>query len=104
MNEQVLIEQYPFAEALSPMGERLGFTWLTFLPEVWVENFGEKMLEEMANAIKQDRLGKVQVLDAKEKYGTLRIYTDVSGDNLDRVIMKYEKESRKYPIGKEQSK
>lgn len=101
MNEQALIERYPFAEALSPMGERLGFTWLTFLPRIWVDSFGEKMLEEMANAIKQDRLGRVQVLDAKEKYGTLRIYTDVSGDNLDRVIVKYEKESRKYPISKE---
>lgn len=97
MTDKEIIEKYPFAEVYSIKGETLGYSWLELIPSVWSEAFGEQMLEDLAKAIKRSGAGRVHITDMKEKYGELRIQTDVYNEEIERVIDKYEKISRSIP-------
>lgn len=97
MTDREIIKKYPFAEVYSIKGEALGYSWLELIPSVWSEAFGEQMLEDLAKAIKRSGAGKVHIIDMKEKYGELRIQTDVYNEEIERVIDKYEKISRSIP-------
>ena len=97
MTDREIIKKYPFAEVYSIKGEALGYSWLELIPSVWSEAFGEQMLEDLAKAIKRSGAGRVHIIDMKEKYGELRIQTDVYNEEIERVIDKYEKISRSIP-------
>ena len=97
MTDKEIIEKYPFAEVYNIKGEALEYSWLELIPSVWSEAFGEQMLEDLAKAIKRSGASKVHIIDMKEKYGELRIQTDVYNEEIERVIDKYEKISRSIP-------
>ena len=97
MTDREIIKKYPFAEVYSIGGEALKYSWLELIPSVWAEAFGEQMLEDLAKAIKRSGAGRVHIIDMKEKYGELRIQTDVYNEEIERVIDKYEKISRSIP-------
>ena len=97
MTDKEIIKKYPFARVYSFKGEALEYSWLELIPSVWAEAFGEQMLEDLAKAIKRSGAGKVHIIDMKEKYGELRIQTDVYNEEIERVIDKYEKISRSIP-------
>ena len=97
MTDREIIKKYPFAEVYSIRGEALKYSWLEVIPSVWAEAFGEQMLEDLAKAIKRSGAGRVHIIDMKEKYGELRIQTDVYNEEIERVIDKYEKISRSIP-------
>lgn len=97
MTDREIIKRYPFAEVYSIKGEALEYSWLELIPSIWSEAFGEQMLEDLAKAIKRSGAGKVHIIDMKEKYGELRIQTDVYNEEIERVIDKYEKISRSIP-------
>lgn len=97
MTDKEIIEKYPFARVYSSKGEALEYSWLELIPFVWAETFGEPMLEDLAKAIKRSGAGRVHIIDMKEKYGELRIQTDVYNEEIERVIDKYEKISRNIP-------
>ena len=55
------------------------------LPIGWVKAFGEDLVREI-NAADPE----VEIVQAKEKYGSLRFYYHPSSDAVDEIISKYE--------------
>lgn len=92
-----LCEKYPFLEYDD---EYLG-TWLDDMPDGWRIAFGIEMCEELKDKlIRTNFMDKYQILQIKEKYGSLRWYTGgVPRDlKLHEIVDKYEKMSEKICI------
>ena len=67
-------------------------TWSGDIPEGWVIRFGHELCEELrAEFIRCGCLYTAQILQAKEKYGDLRIYLDGVPKNCkaEDIIDKY---------------
>ena len=100
-----LCERYPF---LIPLSEWTGkpvkdydyeWTYLDDIPKGWKKAFGIQMCEELRDIlIEADYLDKYQVVQAKEKYGVLRIYDngvpESIYDKYQAWLVKYEALSR----------
>lgn len=93
-----LIERYPF---LLPRNDWTGeveedydysYTILDDMPKGWRKAFGEQLCEELREAlIKVNYLDKYRIVQLKEKFGMVRIYSDGSPDGVDYPILdKYE--------------
>lgn len=68
------------------------YTELDELPEGWVKAFGEKMCEEIRDALIDDGdLDRWRIVQAKEKYGSLVIYDNgiKEGSRVHDIIDKY---------------
>ena len=107
MDERIILnkslcEKYPF---LLPRNRFSGevvedydysYTELDAMPDGWRKVFGEQMCEEIQNELNklsgEDKL-KYRIMQIKEKYGSLRWYTNWTTDGLEKVIAKYEAES-----------
>ena len=60
------------------------------MPEGWKVAFGDLMLEELDEAIKEEGLeGAFVVEQVKEKFGGLRFYTSPVNEKIDRIIDDY---------------
>lgn len=73
-------------------------TMLDDIPTGWRIAFGEqwaKDVQEAINKIPQSIRGKIYILQLKEKFGEFRQYFSHYTDDLNAVIHKYEKLSRK---------
>ena len=55
----------------------------------WNKAFGEKLIEELGEAVKEAGLNNFNIVQAKEKFGEIRIYTSYITDKIDEVIEKY---------------
>ena len=70
------------------------YTKLDDMPYGWRKRFGIDFCKELKNAILKSGgrqyMKKFIILDIKEKYGTLRCYTNGETDEVTRVIHKYE--------------
>jgi len=65
------------------------------IPVGWDIAFGDALTDELYEAAIRDKMGDDWcVLQAKEKFGELRIYPTGYGDNIEAVIDKYEELSR----------
>ena len=64
------------------------------LPRGWVEAFGDYLVDEI-NAANPD----IKILQAKEKFGALRLYYAPASDEVDEIISKYEVISEHTCIG-----
>lgn len=97
-----LIEKYPW---LLPRNRWTGevvdnydysFTELDDMPDGWRIAFGEEMCEEIQQALNE--LGKqantFRILQIKEKFGYLRLYTNWYTSKISNIIHKYEDMSR----------
>ena len=64
------------------------------IPDGWRNAFGDQMLNDLRKAMIKDGgyryLHKVRILQVKEKFGTLRIYLDTYGKEIEEVIERYE--------------
>lgn len=97
MNNRELIERYPF---LLPRNRWTGevfndydysFTELDNMPNGWRNAFGEKMCEEIRDAlIEANYLDEYRISQIKEKYGTLRWYDFGDTQKVHDIISKYE--------------
>lgn len=93
--ESELLKEYPFIQCRkvddTPVKD---CTYLGGIPKGWVKAFGRQMCEDFASAAKEDgvKLDYLRVIDAKEKFGTLRWYWGRTGKSrrLERVTMMYE--------------
>lgn len=57
----------------------------------WKKTFGEQYLKELKEAaIKDNYLKKLRIMQLKEKYGRCVLYLNLNGDNVNKVISKYE--------------
>ena len=63
------------------------------IPKGWWIRFGEQMCDEIENCLKRLPAGAIenfQMLEVKEKFGRLRIYTNWSTKELKDIIKRYE--------------
>lgn len=64
------------------------------MPEGWRAAFGEKMCEEIKQALLAEggetALHEYRIADIKEKYGSLRWYGYFDSEAVDKIIRKYE--------------
>ena len=68
------------------------YTELDAMPDGWRKRFGMQFCKELKHALsKLDREArrKFRITQIKEKYGDLRVYTNFSTSEIDRVINKY---------------
>ena len=64
---------------------------LRWIPEGWVKAFGDIMCEELDAALrKTDDYHEAYVVEAKEKYGSLRIHLYPYNDEIFNILLKYE--------------
>ena len=98
---KALCERYPF---LVPSNRWTGkvvegfdysYTELDAMPDGWRKAFGEAMCEEIMNELKESNaLEGYRITQIKEKYGSLRWYSNYFTDGLRKIIGKYETLSR----------
>ena len=97
MRNKKLISRYPF---LLPRNAWTGkvvkdydFTWTDYdcIPKGWRIAFGKLLLEDLRDAcLKTNWLDKLQFVQIKEKYASLRMYTNGAPQEVHDVIDKYE--------------
>ena len=83
-----LVEKYPFLRI--DCEER--YNMLDDMPDGWRKAFGDKFCEEVYNAaVKDNLLNKLRIIQIKEKFGALRVYSITYTDDLLDIFNKYEK-------------
>ena len=91
MNEYLI--KYPWLRGYDPYPETPDdeqVCSLIWLPEGWVDAFGEMMCEEIDIALrKTDFYDQAYVSEAKEKYASMRLSIYPSNSEIDTIIDKY---------------
>lgn len=92
-----LVESYPFLLPRNVFTDKLieGYnyehTWYDDLEKGWQIGFGEFLLEDLKEALtKTNFLNDFRFHQIKEKYGTLRLYTNGVPKEVQNVLDKYE--------------
>lgn len=92
-----LCKRYPFLIVRDWGGKPLGyeFTYLDDMPEGWKRAFGIDMCEDIRRVlVKANYLYDYRIVQLKEKYGGMRLYSDGAPSSIYRelcdVIDKYE--------------
>lgn len=80
-----LITKYPELFKYLQFGIECGNGWYKLL---------DKLCDEITKACKRDKI-EINVIQVKEKYGSLRFYVDSSPEEIDKLIDKAEFESEK---------
>ncbi len=109
-----LIEQYPFLLPHNRQTDEVdkdynySYTELDSMPIGWRKAFGIDICNEIKRALEKDTrlLSEYRITQIKEKYGTLRWYSNFTTKELSEVIDKYERLSSHTCIvcGKEATK
>lgn len=66
------------------------YTWFGSIPSGWRKCFGIQMCKEIKDSIKRNNITDFGILDLKEKYGYLNVFTFNSITEVDKIIDKYE--------------
>ena len=94
--------KYPFIKSRNVWtGKFLGYstTWYDQIPTGWKKAFGKQFLKELKEALIKDKLIEdFRFHQIKEKYGSLRLYSNYVGKESEKVIRKYEDMSTDYCI------
>ena len=92
-----LTDEFPFLLPRNVFTDELpdnydySYTLLDEMPSGWKKSFGLKMCNELKKVlIETNCLDTFRIHQIKEKYGTLRIYSNFTNDKLEKVISKYE--------------
>ena len=92
-----LVKQFPFLlprnifTDKTPEDYCYTHTLLDLLPDTWYKAFGEDLCKDLKKILIEDGLlDDFRIEEIKEKYGTLRIYTNFTSDKIDEVLRKYE--------------
>lgn len=100
-----LLEIYPWLELkkydpasdsyVPYLEDRYSSTELDSLPDGWRVAFGDSICEELDNVIREQGLLDVyRVVQIKEKYASLRWYSNIYNKEIERIIDKYEEISK----------
>lgn len=88
------LEKYPWLRMNDPYPEENNpdeFDMLDCLPHGWIEAFGEFLCEDLDRVIKAEGLqDEFRIVEAKEKYGEMRIYCDPCTPAIMDVLRIYE--------------
>lgn len=68
----------------------------TFIPDGWFKTFGKELIKDLNEAMESESIDDLEILDIKEKYYELRIYTYPYNEKVEQVINKYTILSRNY--------
>lgn len=97
-----LCEQYPFLLPRNRWTDEVSedfdysYTELDSMPDGWRKAFGLQMCEELKQElIKINKMDEFRITQIKEKFGELRFYTNWTTDEIEAIINKYTKLSRK---------
>ena len=97
-----LCEQYPFLLPRNRWTDEIpkdfdySYTELDAMPDGWRKAFGLQMCEEVKQElIKINKMDEFRIAQIKEKFGELRFYTNWVTDEIEAIINKYTKLSRK---------
>ena len=97
-----LCEQYPFLLPRNRWTDEIpkdfdySYTELDAMPDGWRKAFGLQMCEELKQElIKINKMDEFRIAQIKEKFGELRFYTNWVTDEIEAIINKYTKLSRK---------
>lgn len=98
----ILCIKYPFLKNRNVWTDKnsgYGSTILDWFPKGWRKAFALKMCKDLKKALKKEHsLKDFRINDIKEKYGTLRFYTNFTSDSINKVIRRYELLSMCYCI------
>lgn len=90
-----LVRKYPFLLINSYKGkEKYISTWADYFPKGWWKAFGEEFCKELKaewKKLPRARRKAFTIMQIKEKYNELRVYTFSSTKEIDEVIKKYER-------------
>ena len=94
LRNKKLIERYPWIRPVGWHFERLktySYTMYDDIPVGWKRAFGKIMLEEYRDVlIRHKYLDKFQWIQVKEKYGTLRLYSNAAPEEVLELESKYD--------------
>lgn len=94
LRNKKLIERYPWIWPVNWHLKRIhsyDFTMYDDVPTGWKKAFGKIMLEEYREAlIRHNYLDKFQWIQVKEKYGTLRLYSNAAPKEILDLESKYD--------------
>lgn len=97
-----LIEKYPWLLPHNRWTDEVdekydySYTELDAMPDGWRIAFGEEMCEEIQQALNElgEQANTFRIMQIKEKYGSLRFYTNWYTSKISNIINKYEQISR----------
>ena len=97
-----LCETYPFLLPRNIWTDEISkdfdysYTELDAMPDGWRKAFGLQMCEELKQElIRINKIDEFRIVQIKEKFGELRFYTNWTTDEIEAIINKYTKLSRK---------
>lgn len=100
-----LVRKYPFLLPRNRWDDEVpedydySYTELDAMPDGWRKAFGEKMCEEISDALTKDgALYDYRILQIKEKWGSLRWYDYGATDSVYQIVGRYESLSSKICI------
>ena len=87
--------KYPFLKFYSDKNKIFHISsWYDCIPKGWKKSFGMQMIKEISDSLirygGKNAVKKYQILDIKEKYGTLHWYDYRSTIEIHKIIYKYE--------------
>lgn len=65
------------------------------MPVGWCKAFGSDLMDEIKDVVNQENIEDFIIMQAKEKFGELRLYYYPPNKNIDDVVKKYVDISRK---------
>lgn len=93
-----LVKKFPFLKPHWANREAYHYqtTILDNMPLGWKVAFGEMMAFDLLKACKKDDIdpNDLKFIEVKEKYGSLRCYTNITGSNIQNVLDDYEQVSQ----------
>lgn len=92
MEMKEYLDKYPWLRTMNLYTGKVDndFCALQDLPQGWVDAFGELLCEELDIAIKKAGFqDEFVILQAKEKYGQLRLYHSPSNQEINDIVNKY---------------
>ena len=83
-------KKYPWLISKYEIGDEIEeYEVLDSLPDGWLISFGDLMCEDLDEVIRRDNLTDFRIDDAKEKYGSVRIYSSGGNDATEHIIDTY---------------
>ena len=86
------LKKYPWLRMNDPYPEEEesdDFDMLDCLPQGWIEAFGDLMCEDLDRVIKAENLQDFRIVEAKEKYGMMRLFCDPYIPAIHDVVRAY---------------
>lgn len=97
LNNKKLIKEFPFLAIKNAWTGKVDknyhfdVTWLDDMPYGWRKRFGIELCKDLKKAlVKANYLKDYQIIQVKEKFGTLRWYDNGSSEECHQILFDYE--------------